>query len=104
MKKETEKIDAGAKYCITRENAAFHELIGLDVKVAGGNCQERNQLKGRIMDETKNTFVIETEKGEKVVPKCECIFEFGLGKNGSVVIEGKKILKKPEDRVKEWRN
>lgn len=98
------KNSRAEEYCITKENAACHELIGLGAKIVGGSCAERNGTEGRIVDETKNTFTFETRKGEKVVPKSECIFEFDLGKNGSVIIEGKNILRKPEDRAKEWRN
>ncbi|MFA5357945.1 MAG: ribonuclease P protein subunit [archaeon] len=98
------KFGEESNYCITKANACCHELIGLDAKIIGGSCTERNKISGKVVDETKNTFTISTENGEKIVPKSECVFEFDLGKNGRVVINGKNILKKPEDRAKEWRN
>jgi len=94
-------IMKGKNYEITKKNLKFHELIGLKVSVTKGST-ERIGLKGTIVDETKQTFVIETKNGEKIVPKIESIFEFDI--KGKVILSGKDILKRPEDRVKEWRN
>jgi ribonuclease P protein subunit POP4 len=91
-----------AKYCITGKNARCHELIGLEVRVIESSCGGRVGVGGMVVDETKKTFTIETPKGEKTVPKEECVFEFNLGGGEKAVIEGKKILKRPEDRAKEW--
>jgi ribonuclease P protein subunit POP4 len=86
-------------YCITKENIAMHEMIGLNVKVFESTDEGRKNMKGKIIDETKNTFTIETSKGEKVVPKSEVVLEFELG-NEKVMIEGKNIEYRPEDRIK----
>ena len=89
----------GNNYCITKENIAMHEMIGLNVKVFESTDEGRKNMKGKIVDETKNTFTIETAKGEKKVPKSEAVFEFELG-NENVMIDGKSIIYRPEDRVK----
>jgi ribonuclease P protein subunit POP4 len=94
----------GKNYRISRENLAAHELIGLNAAVTGGAESSRTGLKGCIVDETKNLLVIETERGIKRVPKKESVFEIALGKE-SVALDGKKILARPEDRIKfAWRN
>ena len=94
----------GKNYCISKENIAGHELIGLKVEVVGGSEKSRNGLKGLIVDETKNLLVLETETGLKSIPKNESVFEVVLGKE-KVVLDGKDILARPEDRTKfAWRN
>ena len=54
-------------------------------------------LEGKIMDETKNTFVLETVKGRKTVPKKECVFFFPAR---GVRAEGELLVSRPEDRTK----
>ncbi len=89
----------GKNYRITKENIFAHELIGLKAKVVGGSEKSRIGLKGYIMDETRNVLVLETAAGMKTVPKSESVFEFDLGKERAVV-EGRKIVARPEDRIK----
>lgn len=72
------------------------ELIGLDVKIVKSTRKELIGVKGRIVDETMNTFTIETKGHEKKVPKKQCLFEFG----GETTIDGKDLLFRPEDRIK----
>lgn len=52
-------------------------------------------IKGTIIDETKNTFKVRNQGKIKVILKQNCIFKI---KNK--VIEGNKILKRPENRIK----
>src|SRR3989344_881259 len=89
----------GENYCITRENLAVHEIIGLKAEVVGSSDKGREKMKGKIIDETKNTFTLETTKGEKIVPKAEAVFEFYLG-DEKVIVDGKKLVYRPEDRIK----
>jgi ribonuclease P protein subunit POP4 len=92
------------KYNVNERNFMAHELIGLKVKVKESTAMERIGMAGKIVDETKNTFKIETAKGEKLVPKKECVFEFALPGNAGVSADGRKLCFRPEDRVKEyWR-
>ena len=67
-------------YCITVKNLACHEWIGLNAKVAESTDKSRIGIKGKIIDETKNLVVIETEKGEKRLPKKEVKLMVELGK------------------------
>ncbi|MBI4052587.1 MAG: ribonuclease P protein component 1 [Candidatus Diapherotrites archaeon] len=90
-------------YCISQKNLACHELIGLDVEVLESSDAGRIGLKGRVVDETKNVFVIESGGTEKKVPKKEATFGFSLG-NEKAVLEGRALAFRPEDRSKEcWR-
>ena len=96
----------GKNYEITKENLLGHEMIGLKVKVINSTDDGKKGKEGVIVNETQNTFVILSTapkaKEEIVLPKHECEFEFDLG-NEKVKINGKDVLRRPEERVKEWR-
>jgi len=70
------------------------ELIGLNVKVIG------KEIQGRIIDETKNLFVIETiDKKRKKLIKKNNIFEF-LVHDNDIKVDGKILAMRPEDRIR----
>lgn len=90
-------------YCISKENILCHELIGLKARVTKSVDKNKIGLKGKIIDETRNTFVLETAKGEKVLPKKEVWLELSLGQE-KVEVEGERLCLKPEARTKAlWR-
>ncbi len=101
----------GKNYSITAENIKGHEMIGLEVLVKKSSDKSREGIIGKIVDETKNTFIVEgkheSPKGEVkikkfIMPKKECEFEFNL--NGEkVIVKGIEIMRRPEERAKEWR-
>lgn len=74
---------------ITKKNLLNHELIGLETRVVG------EEINGVIIDETKNTFLIRTKKGDKRVPKEGNEFKVKQG-----VIKGEIITQRPYDRLK----
>ena len=79
------------------------ELMGKKTKIIKSSNKELQDLTGLIIDETKNLLVFETKTGVRQLPKKECVFEFELG-NEKIVLQGKKIIDRPEDRVKNfWR-
>ncbi len=86
---------------ITNRNVVKHELIGLDIRVVRSSSDLAG-LEGRVVDETKNTITIETQKGEKKVQKKHSSFEFKIP-DGTVTIEGERLLFRPEDRIKRAR-
>jgi len=88
-------------YCITRENIAAHEWIGLHAVVKSSSDRSKTGLRGKIVDETKNLVVIETEKGEKKLPKREVTLSVRIGKE-NVLLQCSKLQQRPEDRVKYW--
>ena len=77
------------------------ELIGLIMEVEESSNRDMEGLFGRIVDETRNTFVIETEQGEeKRIPKSGNMFIFVLEDGTRARIRGDKLLARPEDRIK----
>ncbi len=76
------------------------ELIGLSTEVVSRGTF--NGMRGRVVDETRNTFVISTPKGERTVPKEGNEFLFTYDEQG-IAIQGSDILHRPEDRIKKVR-
>jgi len=77
---------------------AKSELIGLDVKIIESENSFNKGVKGKIIDETKNMFIIKTKKKKKKIIKNQCVFEF-KGKN--IQINGKLLSSRPEERIKQ---
>ena len=76
------------------------EYIGLRATVARSPSQNRIGISGKVIDETKNTFVIEQSNNKVVrIPKANAIFMFKKG-NEKFEIDGNKILYRPEERTK----
>lgn len=84
---------------ITPKNLVKHELIGLKAEVIKSTDSGKIGLKGAVVHETKGTIVLETEKGEKRLPKKECVFRFSL-QNEKVDVAGEKLIGSPEERLK----
>ncbi|MGC8662552.1 MAG: ribonuclease P protein component 1 [Candidatus Micrarchaeia archaeon] len=82
------------------KNIVINELIGLKARVL--NCPDKKQIGvvGAIIDETKNTLVLDTgEKGIKKVIKKAAIFKFYVG-NKSFTVKGEEIAFRPYERTK----
>jgi ribonuclease P protein subunit POP4 len=75
------------------------ELIGLDVEVLSSPYSE---ISGKVVDETKNTFTIESAGTEKMVPKSGNVFRFTY-EGRKIDIIGSEITHRPEDRIKKVR-
>jgi len=82
-------------------NLRKHELIGLAVVVSQSTDPSLVGLHGVVRDETRNTLLVETGKGEKRVPKHGTAFTFEV--QGGVRVEGDDLLFRPEDRIKKAR-
>jgi len=85
---------------INERNLVRHELIGLEVEVRKSTNKSQIGIKGRVVDETYNMLVIETNKGEKMVEKKSCVFVFKLPNGKKVEVEGWVLVGRPEDRIK----
>lgn len=85
---------------ITPYNIVRHELCGLEVTVVDSTDPTQKKLKGRVVDETYNTLVIEVKDREKVVAKKNCKFLFVLPDKTKVLVDGKLLVGRPEDRIK----
>ncbi|MDF0590893.1 ribonuclease P protein component 1 [Candidatus Methanocrinis natronophilus] len=84
---------------ITPENLVRHELIGLLVEVVEGRNPAYVGISGRVVDETRNTFLIETGSGDKRVPKSSNRFLFTLSQGLKVKAEGSVLVSQPENRI-----
>ena len=74
---------------ISPQNIMRHEFIGLQLEVAYSSHEGLKGIKGKVVDETKNTIKIEDDEGkEKIIPKKVAIFHFTLPDGKIVEIEG----------------
>jgi ribonuclease P protein subunit POP4 len=77
-----------------------HEFIGLDAKVAKSSNPSCVGIKGTVINETRNTFVIMQNKKRKTIIKDQSVFHFILPDATIVEIEGTMLMGKPEERLK----
>ena len=83
---------------ITTDNIVSHEFIGLYTEIAQSTNPQVVGLNGRIINETKSMFTINTENGVKSIAKSTNSWKFTIGGKG-IVLEGSKIAKRPFDRI-----
>jgi ribonuclease P protein subunit POP4 len=83
---------------ITADNITSHEFIGLHTEITQSTNPQVIGLNGRIMDETKSMFRINTENGMKSIAKSTNSWKFSI-ENKDVIVEGSKITKRPFDRI-----
>jgi ribonuclease P protein subunit POP4 len=77
------------------------EFIGLKAKVVKSSNLDMMGITGKVVDETRNTFTISNNDGEKkVIIKDTAVFEFVIADGTIVEIDGKVIMGRPEDRIK----
>lgn len=75
------------------------EFIGLPILIKECKDKEWVGKYGKVIDETKNTFLISMNFGIKRIAKKIAIFEFEYS-NEKFEINGSKITYRPEDRIK----
>ena len=83
---------------ITADNITKHEFIGMNTEIASSSNPQIIGLNGRIVDETKSMFRINTSKGIKSIAKSGNGWRF-LIENKNVVVNGADISKRPADRL-----
>jgi ribonuclease P protein subunit POP4 len=81
------------------ENLARHELIGLSVIVAESTDNGLVGISGMIVDETRNTFLVETERGMKRIPKSNTSLTLALQNGQKVKVSGSILISQPENRI-----
>ncbi|WP_292521039.1 ribonuclease P protein component 1 [Methanoculleus sp.] len=84
---------------ISPQNVLRHELIGLDVLVASASNPGHVGVSGRIIDETRNTLIIQTGRGEKRIPKRFSVFRIRLPDGTLVDVDGSSLEAQPERRI-----
>jgi ribonuclease P protein subunit POP4 len=85
---------------ITPRNILRHELIGLEVSVVKSSNPHNIGISGKVVDETRNTLIIDDGSGEKRIAKGHAIFRFRLRDGILIDVEGSHLIGRPEDRVK----
>ncbi len=85
-----------------KKNLARDELIGLKVKVIKCTDPKWEGKRGIILDESKNTFLLETDGKQKRIAKKSATFEF-VYHDKKICLNGADINYRPEDRIKKVR-
>ncbi len=81
------------------KNIFRHELIGLRVEIRKAKNKSYNKIKGTIIDETKNSIILEKDGKRRNILKKGTIFLIHL--NGKrIEMAGDMLLGRPEDRIK----
>jgi ribonuclease P protein subunit POP4 len=85
---------------ITSDNITSHELIGLQVQLTVSNNAQIIGLNGKIVDETKFMFALNTKNGIKRLAKSANRWKFELdGKE--IELDGAKLTRRPYERMRE---
>lgn len=84
---------------IKADTLPTHEFIGLNVEILDSTSATLRNISGRIIDETKNTFLIRTSRGTKMLSKQSATgIRFSID-SGSCFIRGSSLIGRPEDRI-----
>ena len=73
-----------------------HEFIGGNLKVVKSKNEGLVGIKGKVIDETKNMFLLDS--GKRLI-KGQSTFHITIG-NETFDVEGKLLIGRPEDRLK----
>ncbi|NMB86500.1 MAG: Ribonuclease P protein component 1 [Methanosaeta sp. PtaB.Bin018] len=84
---------------LTPENLTRHELIGLDVLVEASTNPSQVGISGRIVDETRNTFLLETGRKVLRISKSNTSLIFALPEGNRVLVSGSVLISQPENRI-----
>ena len=76
-----------------------YELIGLNTEIIDSKNKSDIGIKGKIIDETKNTLIIETNGKRKKVFKNNILLNLKINKQ-TIKIKGKLLFGKPKERIK----
>ncbi len=79
------------------KNVYPHELIGKEIEVIDSKNKSNLGIKGKVVDETKNTISVFCDEETKTLMKSNITFKI---KETNFIIEGKEITKRPEERIK----
>jgi ribonuclease P protein subunit POP4 len=85
---------------VTPQNILRHELIGLSVRVTEATSPAVRGIRGAVVDETKNTLKILASGRTLMVPKEIATFRFKLPSGIQVDVDGKRLIARPENRLK----
>ena len=76
-----------------------YELIGIDAEIVDAKNKSLIGIKGKIIDETKNTITIETQDTTKKILKEQVTIKMKI-QNKIAIVNGEKLVARAEDRIK----
>lgn len=82
---------------MTKKKIFPYELIGEEIEIIEAKNPLNQEVKGIVVDETKNIIKIKQGEKVKILLKEEIIFK--IKRTGQVVVGGE-IRKRPEDRLR----
>ena len=85
---------------LTPQTLIRHELIGLPVRIVESTNRAIVGVEGKVVDETRNTLSIESDRMLRVFIKEQCVFLFTLPSGERVKVDGVLLVGRPEDRIK----
>ena len=83
---------------ITKDNIYSHELIGLSAQLVESGNKQIIGVSGKIVDETKFMFTLDTRNGLNKLPKAHSSWKFRF-LNGEAKIDGTKLTKRSYERM-----
>jgi ribonuclease P protein subunit POP4 len=75
------------------------EFIGSDVEIIESKNKSLIGLKGKIVDETRNMFIVKCKEKMKKILKDQVRLKIDLPE-GEIEVDGKLLVGRPEDRLK----
>jgi ribonuclease P protein subunit POP4 len=78
----------------------LYEFIGAEGKVAQSPHEDYVGVGGKVVGETKNTFIFLNKGQRRSVIKESAVFNFKFDDGTIVQIDGKLLVGRPEDRLK----
>ncbi|HID60753.1 MAG TPA: ribonuclease P protein subunit [Hadesarchaea archaeon] len=88
---------------VTKRSLLQDELIGLEAKIVNSSDSTLLGTSGKIVDETRNMLVMEQEGKIKKISKYTSTFLVTLPNGEKVHVNGKKLVGRPEERVRRKR-
>jgi len=85
---------------INKENLTRHEVIGLQVCVVKSSNRTHVGIKGKVIAEMKNIFVISDGVKKRWIPKDTAVYCFSLPDESLAIVNGKNFVGKHVDRTK----
>ncbi|MCK5403561.1 ribonuclease P protein subunit, partial [Candidatus Bathyarchaeota archaeon] len=74
---------------ITKENLTRHEVIGLQVCVIQSSNQTHVGIKGKVIAEMKNMFIISDGTKKRWIAKDSAVYCFSLPDKSLAIVNGK---------------
>lgn len=81
-------------------NIINHEFIGIQTEIVESSHPDYLGITGKIMDETRNTFLISSGEEKKRIIKESSVFHFNFSGGTIVEIDGQLLVGRSEDRLK----